>query len=91
VKDPESAPGRQDAFGHHSSNAGHFLADLRSGKRREAGRIDVTMRKVPQQIAGGPDAQTGESFGAPLAYAFEKLDWSVQPERCPYGTGRHPC
>ena len=80
VEDPEPAPGRQHALGHHAPDARHLLPDLCPDERRDGGGVDVAMREVPEQIAGGADAESLELLGAPLADPLEELDRHVEPD-----------
>jgi hypothetical protein len=88
MKDPETAAGRENPLGDYPAHAGHFLTHLGAGQRCQGRSVDVAMGEVPEEIAGGPDAQARQPFSAALSYALEELDRSLQAERrrCP---GRH--
>ena len=80
VEDPEPAPGRHDALRHHPADAGDLLADLGPGQRRHRGGVDVAVGEVPQEVAGGADAEPLELLRPALADALEELDGHVQSE-----------
>ncbi len=79
VEDSEPPPGRQHAFGDHSSDARDLLADFRPGERSDRRRVDVAMGEMPEEIARRADAEPLQLVSPPLADPLEKLDRHVEP------------
>ena len=87
VEDPKPAPRRQHALRHHAADARHLLPYLCPGEGCDGRGVHVAMREVPQQIAGGVDAESLELVGAPLADPLEEFHRHVEPDGAVGGRG----
>ena len=87
VEDPKPAPGRQDALGDDSADAGHLVTQLRLGQRGHGGCVYIAVGKVPQKVARGADAQSLQRLGASLPDSLEELDRRVEANGGRSGAG----
>ena len=81
AENAKTLPGGRHRLGDDDAGARDFIAYPRAGERGDAGSIDVAVRNVAEEIAGGVHTQPGEGVSSAFADALEELDRSIQPER----------
>jgi len=74
MEDPEPAACGKHTLGDDSPDASDLESQPRLGQRGYGRCVYIAVRKVPQEIARGADAQSFQRLSAPLSDSLEELD-----------------
>jgi len=78
---PQALAGGEHSGADDAADAGHFLAHLHLGHRRDRRGVEIPVGCMVQQVAHAPDTEPGERLGALRPHAFRYFtdvrSWSV--------------
>src|SRR2546426_129514 len=80
---PQALAGGEHSRADHAADAGHFLAHLHLGHRRDRRGVQITVGCVVQQVADAPDTEPGERLGTLRPHALQVFHRRPELERHP--------